>query len=285
MTALTALPGPQWTLGSWQGNWTDANDVEWWVSTEEGWTASPDIRSTLEALPGDDGGSDASPLYSPRVITLTGAAIAPDATTMANARLGFSSTLEAQRGGTLSCTDLTGLTLSAFVRLSGPIRIAQNGINAFDFQLQLTAPDPRKYATPVETSVGLPASVGGLSFPVAFPADFGLSSGGSVTVTNAGTVRTWPVLRLAGPLVNPRVINPATGDELHVTATIPAGQYIDIDTSARTVLLNGTASRRAAVTVAGEWLPVAPGVSSFRFGSDVYDPSALLTVAVRSAWL
>lgn len=285
MTASTALRGPLWTLGSWQGNWTDANDVEWWVSDEQGWSSSPDIRSTLEALPGDDGGSDAAPLYSPRVITLSGTAIALDPATAATARLNFSSLLEALRGGDLTCTDDTGLTLSAFVRLSGPVRVSQVNGQAFEFQLQLTAPDPRKYLAAVETTTGLPAPSGGLTFPVAFPADFGYSTGGSVVVTNYGTVRTWPVLRLAGPLINPRVINPATGDEMRIAISIDSGQYLDIDTAARTVLLGGAASRRAAVAVTGEWLPIAPGTSSFRFGSDAFDPASLLTVAVRSAWI
>lgn len=284
MTANTALYGPQWSLGSWLGNWTDSNDVDWIVSTEEGWSSSPDLRSDIADLPGADGGSDAASLYSARQIMLSGAAVAPDPATAAAARLAFSSTLEATRGGTLSCTE-NGVTLSADVRLTGPVRIAQNGPYGFDFQLALTAPDPRKYAAAVETSVGLPLAPAGLPFPVAFPANFGAASGGSVSVANGGTVRTWPVLRIAGRAVNPRVTNPVTGDELRLAMTVEAGQYVDIDTAARTVLLQGTASRRSVVSVSGEWLPIAPGSASLKFGADVYDASALLTVAVRSAWI
>lgn len=284
MTANTALYGPQWSLGSWQGNWTDANDVEWWVSTEDGWSSSPSLRSDIADLPGADGGSDAASLYSARMVTLSGHANAPDAATMAAARLAFSSTLEAARGGTLSCTD-NGLTLSALVRLTGQVRIAQVTATAFEYQLELTAPDPRKYADAVEQSVGLPTAPAGLVFPVVFPASFGSAAGGSVLVSNAGTVKTWPVIRVTGPVVNPRISNPDTGDELRLAMTVEAGQYVDIDTAARSVLLMGTASRRAVASVVGEWLPIAPGSASLRFGSDVYDPAALLTVAVRSAWI
>lgn len=284
MTANTALYGPLWSLGSWQGNWTDAADVEWWVSSEEGWSSSPALRSDIADLPGADGGSDAASLYAARQITLSGTAIAATAAAAAAARLAFSSTLEATRGGTLSCTE-NGLTLSVLVRLTGPVRVSQVGGNAFDWQLQLTAPDPRKYAAPVEQSVGLPTAPAGLVFPVAFPADFGSASGGSVSVSNAGTVKTWPVIRIAGPVVNPRISNPDTGDELRLGLTVEAGQYVDIDTAARTVLLMGTASRRSIASVTGEWLPVAPGVGTLKFGADVYDPAALATVAVRSAWI
>lgn len=284
MTANTALYGPQWSLGSWQGNWTDANDVEWWVTSEDGWSSSPALRSDITDLPGADGGVDATPLYSARSITLSGTTVAPDPTTMAAARLTFSSTLEAARGGTLSCTEY-GLTLTALVRLTGPVRIAQVAPNAFEWQLQLTAPDPRKYTAPVEQSAGLPTAPVGLTFPVTFPADFGSASGGTVLVTNAGTVKSWPVLRIAGPAVNPRVSNPDTGDELRLAMTVEAGQYVDIDTSTRSVLLMGTASRRSTISVTGEWLPCAPGSTSIKFGADLYDPSALLTVAARSAWI
>ncbi len=284
MTASTALWGPQWSLGSWQGNWTDSDDVDWVVSSEEGWTSSPDLRSDIADLPGADGGSDAASLYSARHIVLSGTAVAPDAATMAATRLKFSSTLEASRGGTLTCVE-NGVALSALVRLTGPVRIAQNGAYGFDFQLQLTAPDPRKYADAVESSVGLPLAPAGLVFPLAFPLDFGTASGGSVAVENVGTVKTWPVLRITGRAVNPRVTNPVTGDELRLAMTVEAGQYVDIDTAARTVLLQGTASRRAMASVSGEWLPIAPGSASLKFGADVYDASALLTVAVRSAWI
>lgn len=284
MTASTALYGPQWSLGSWQGNWTDADDVEWWVSTEEGWSSSPGLRSDIADLPGADGGNDAASLYSARQITLSGTACATTVAAAAAARLAFASTLEATRGGTLSCTE-NGLTLSALVRLTGPVRLGIAGANAFDFQLQLTAPDPRKYAAAVEQSVGLPTAPSGLVFPVAFPANFGASSGGSIAVSNSGTVKTWPVIRITGPVVNPRISNPDTGDELRLAMTVEAGQHVDIDTAARTVLLQGTASRRSVTAVTGEWLPVAPGSGTLRFGADVYDPSALATVAVRSAWI
>lgn len=284
MTASTALYGPQWSLGSWQGNWTDADDVEWWVSTEEGWSSSPGLRSDIADLPGADGGNDAASLYSARQITLSGTAIATTVAAAAAARLAFASTLEANRGGTLSCTE-NGLTLSALVRLTGPVRLSPAGANAFEFQLQLTAPDPRKYAPAVEQSVGLPLAAAGLVFPVAFPANFGATSGGSIALTNVGTVKSWPVLRIAGPVVNPRITNPVTGDSLRLAMSLDAGQYVDIDTAARTVLLMGSASRRALVSVVGEWLPVAPGACALAFAADTYDAGALLTVAARSAWI
>jgi len=281
---MTPLGGPLWELGEWTGNAVDDLGVEWWVESEDGWSSSPAIRADSGDLPGGDGAFDSNPLYSGRVITLAGSAIAPSSELANAARLRFSSLLEANRGGVLRVTE-DGLALSAVVRPSGAVKVERTGGYAFAWQLILVAADPRKYGDAIETSTGMAGSTGGLVFPVVFPADFGASAGGSVSLVNHGTVKSWPVIRITGPVVNPRVQNPSTGDELVLAMTIDAGEYVDIDTSARTVLLQGTASRRARVSTSGEWLPIAPGGTSFSFGADFYSLSASLTVSARSAWI
>ncbi len=280
----TPLYGPQWTVGGWVGNVIDDAGVEWIVSQEDGWFSSPAIRADLGDLPGGDGSYDADPLYSARTVTLTGTAIGPDPTTAAVARLRFSSLLEAGRGGTLSCTE-DGFTLTALVRPSGPVKIAQVGAQAFDFQIQVTAPDPRKYGPVTELTVGLPSGGSGLIFPVVFPANFGAASGGGISPANDGTVETWPIIRITGPAVNPRILNPDTGDMLVFAMTLAAGETLDIDTAARSVLYQLSASRRSITRATGRWLPIAPGGAQLSWGSDVYDPAASMTVAVRSAWI
>ena len=285
---MTPLGGPLWQIDdTWYGNATDDYGVEWWVDAEavDGWYSSPAIRGDGGDLPGGDGGVDSNPLYSPRVISLSGTAIAPTAALALAARTRFSSLLDASRGGVLTVTE-NGQALSCVVRPSGPFRAdAPLGGQAFGFQMQLTAPDPRKYGPAVEVATGLSGSTGGLVFPMSFPLDFGSSAGGSVALVNDGTVKSWPVLRINGPVSNPRILNPVNGDQLRIGLTLGIGDYLDIDTSARTVLLQGTASRRGAVSATGEWLPVPPGGASFTFGGDTYEAAASLTVSARSAWI
>lgn len=280
----TTLYGPTWQLDTWQGNVTDDNAVDWIVSSEDGWSSTPAIRGDSSDLPGGDGGYDTNPLYGPRVISLSGSAVGPDSSTIASAKRQFAALLEASRGGTLTVTE-GEVVLSCAVRPSGPFRVTDTAPYAFDWQMQLTAPDPRKYGPSVEQTTGMAASSGGLSFPVSFPADFGTSTSGAVFCANDGTVASWPVLRITGPVVNPRVWNPDTGDGLTFALTIGAGEYVDVDTGARTVLYQGAASRRSTVSVSGRWVPVLPGGSQLSWGADTYSASAFLTVTSRSAWI
>lgn len=281
---MTPLGGPLWQIDdAWYGNAVDDNGVEWFVETEDGWSSGPAIRGDVTDLPGGDGGTDSNPLFSARVISLTGYATGEPAAVNA-ARLRFPSLTEAARGGVLTVTE-DGMSLSSIVRPSGAFRADRLGGYTFRWQMQLTAPDPRKYGPALEQTTTMGASTGGLAFPMAFPLAFGAAAGGSVAIGNDGTVKSWPVVRIAGPVVNPRILNPTTGDEFRIALTLAAGEYLDIDTAARTVLLQGTASRRALVSTTGEWLPVAPGGATFTCSADTYDASALFTFAGRGAWI
>ena len=281
---MTPLGGPLWQIDeTWYGNATDDNGVDWIVETEDGWSSGPSIRGDVADLPGGDGGFDSNPLFSARVISLTGVATG-EASAVNAARLRFPSLTEAARGGVLTVTE-DGLSLSAVVRPSGPFRADQFGSYSFKWSLQLTAPDPRKYGPALEQSTTMAASSGGLAFPLSFPLAFGTATGGSVAIGNDGTIKSWPVVRITGPVVNPRILNPTTGDEVRIALTLAAGEYLDIDTAARTVLLQGTASRRALVSTVGEWLPVPPGGASFTCSADTYDATALFTFAGRGAWI
>lgn len=284
---MTPLGGPLWQIDeSWYGNAVDDNGVEWWVDPQsvDGWYSSPAFRGDSSDLPGADGGFDSNPLYSARVISLGGVAVAPTPAAAVAARLAFTCLLERARGGVLTVTE-NGLALSCVVRPSGPFRAdLPIGGQSFQWQMQVTAPDPRKYGPALEVSTSMGGSSGGVAFPLTFPLDFGVSTGGAVALPNDGTVKSWPLLRITGPVINPRILNPATGDSLRLAMTINAGEYVDIDTAARTVLLQGSASRRALTASTGEWLPVAPGGASFSFGADSYSAAAVLTVSARSAW-
>src|SRR4051794_6022165 len=78
---------PVYTVdGSWSGNTVDGDDVEWWVSEEEGWSNPPEVRLELAARPQRDGAFDAPSFKSARIITLAGTAIAPDPATKERAK-------------------------------------------------------------------------------------------------------------------------------------------------------------------------------------------------------
>jgi hypothetical protein len=102
--------------------------------------------------------------------------------------------------------------------------------------------DPNYYAdSPESITVGTTyTSLGGFTFPVTFPVE---TKPGGYTTGSAfvsGRRKTWPIIRVNGPVVNPEVI--ASNWTLKMTANIGEGHYIEIDTRPwkRTVTVDGT---------------------------------------------
>lgn len=153
----------------------------------------------------------------------------------------------------------------------------------------LMALDPTVYAATLsQQTTGLPSSTGGLGFPIQFPVQFdAVTTSGTVLLTNAGTADTGLLLRIDGPAVQPRVsltnlTDPADIKTLRFNLTVESGQWLSIDTAARTVSLNAVASRRGQT--AGQWPLLPPGSHELSWSSDAYNAGAMLTASWRSAW-
>jgi hypothetical protein len=176
------------------------------------------------------------------------------------------------------------VTRRALVRLSAATKIADRTPHAFDWSLQLTAPDPSRLGAELHTaSCGLPLPAVGLSFPAEYPLQFGESRGASLALTNAGTAVTWPVWTIAGPCDQPLIRNNSTGEWLGFGLRLLAGDALVVDTSARTVRLGG-ASRRAALQARSTWFGLLPGITSVSFDAANTEEAGMLTVTWRDAW-
>lgn len=150
-----------------------------------------------------------------------------------------------------------------------------------EFSLSVIAPDPRKYATtPTTANLVLPFSSGGLSFPITFPISFPVSTTVSqATLTNAGSVTTYPTLTITGPCPPARIMNLTTSEVIRVVDAVPAGQSLVIDVLNGTATVGGQARR-----VLGSWWGLQPGPNEVAFVADSYDAGAALNVSFRSAW-
>jgi len=128
-----------------------------------------------------------------------------------------------------------------------------------------------------------PAS-GGLTVPFTVDA---VVSAGRVMLSNAGTAPVGLRLRIDGPVSEPRV-SLLTDDGtavLRLQLNLGTGQWLEIDTSARTVYLQGTASRRGLASVnEGGWPLLPPGSAELAFDAATFNASARLSVAWRDAW-
>jgi hypothetical protein len=157
--------------------------------------------------------------------------------------------------------------------------------------VEFFATDPRIYDTSQQApSTGLTASVAGRpSGNFVWNLTWGGASTSNIIVANnVGSFTTPCVIRFDGPVTNPQVENVTQGKLLKLTAdggiTLAAGEFLEIDTDARTILLGGTSSRYSKLSSDSAWFDLAPGLNSLRFiGTTAGAPT--MTVSWRSAWL
>ncbi|MFC8429921.1 phage distal tail protein [Streptomyces sp. NPDC057253] len=275
------------TLGAVTLGAVDASGVDWRLMGLEGWD-SPDSRSEFTDREADHG-AWASPVYlSSRPITLSGTILAPS-----------QALLEAAMEQLRAAAGLTDTLLTvwettpkqAIVRRSGKPLVQYLTDTKASYSVLVTAPDPRRYSTTQSTgTTALPSTTGGLTFPVTFPVTFSATAvAGSITAVNAGNVDTRPVLTITGPVVAPSVsaLYPdGTVRQLTYSLDLASGDVLTIDTDARTVLLNGSVSRRRFLTVPSGWPTIPAGSTvTYQFQSSTYNATPRLTATWRSAWM
>lgn len=150
--------------------------------------------------------------------------------------------------------------------------------------LEFFATDPRLYDNVLTSqALTLPSSSGGLAWPLGWPLGWGTVVSGLVNVTNSGTFPTRPVVTFIGPLTSPSIQNVTTGLTWASNFDLQSGDQLVVDFDARTVLLNGTASRYSTVLATSTWWELLAGVNQLRLGASAGTGTA--TVVFRSAWI
>jgi hypothetical protein len=157
-------------------------------------------------------------------------------------------------------------------------------------QTQFVALDPLIYSSElyVEGPIGLGQEVGGVCLPLCVPFCVeGSLSGGELLLENCGTAETGMIIRIDGPVGQPRISlrHPdGTVQSLRFDTTLAEGQFLIIDTGNRTVFLNGllTASERGRTV--GDFPLLPPGTSVLRFTATDFNDQARITVSYRDAW-
>ena len=103
----------------------------------------------------------------------------------------------------------------------------QRGAHAIE-SISLEAPDPFWYDPTLSSGALTIAGAGALRFTgmdeLGFPAGFGSDlPSAQATITNPGSVRSFPVWHITGPSLNPSLRIGATGHTLAFALTVPAG--------------------------------------------------------------
>jgi hypothetical protein len=285
-TPNTDIDGLQATLGNLRLGAVDASGVAWFLQTLEGWD-SPEVRAELQDRENDHG-SWFSPAYlGSRPITLTGTIEAPDRATLQNAM----EQLYAASGlGDTTLTVWESVSKQATVRRSGKVLAQYVTDRTATWSVLLTAADPRRYSTTLQSgTTGLPSVIGGLTIPATTPWTLSATTvAGQVDAANQGNFETRPTLTIRGPVVAPQIqaqMPDGTVRLLTFSQDLASGDVLVIDTDAHTVILNGNASRRRFLSIPSGW-PTIPAQSetSFVFKSTSYNATATLTATWRSAW-
>ena len=127
----------------------------------------------------------------------------------------------------------------------------------------------------------LSASSSGLTWPLTWPLNWGTVSASSFTATNAGdTAAEWRA-NIPGPVTNPVLTHVTKAESLVLEITVADGDYLEIDSDARTILLNGTASRFSALTT-NEWFTLDPGANELTYRAD--SGTSTVSITYRSTW-
>lgn len=152
-------------------------------------------------------------------------------------------------------------------------------------QVEFVATDPRLYSNTLKApSTGLSTVSGGLTFNASPPFTFGSAGGGGLLdCSNAGTFETPWVATFTGPIVSPSLEHVGQAKIMSFSGTLAAGETLVVDSAARTVLLNGTASRYSWLSSLSQWFTLEPGVNTLRFAAA--SGTGTVSVAYRDAWM
>ncbi|MEU5383217.1 hypothetical protein [Kitasatospora cineracea] len=266
---------------------------------------TPNKRTSEAPIPGEDGSYPGRDLLGPRTLRLTAGIRTPGDP---GAALDLFADLERAAD---SDTRLTpGATAILRIKRPGQLVRCQFGrvISAeaaslaralygwLPIEVVFSGLDPAWYS---DTTSGVTLSLDvspsrrqGFTAPVRTPVTCGSADPKSRPgwAINEGSRRTWPTLRITGPVVSPRVwVEGATGAVLDFpTLVLGAGEWIDIETrpGTRTVLRNGLGSAAGALSRTSrlDQFTIPPGRSEIRWDAVDSTNTARLTVTWRNAY-
>lgn len=259
----------------------DANGTTWIVNDATG-MGGPDTSGHVVQQSGDHGGWASPQFYGSRLMTLTVTALATSQALRDVAR--------AQMQQAVPVSDLALLRWDEpvpkqmLVRRSGPLPETEVADADVRFQIGLIAPDPRKYSTVLhQLTANQGPGPAGLAPPYTPPLTLPAGAGPmSVSVSNAGSFETRPLVTITGPMSAPGVVNQTTGQRVTFsTLTLGASDVLVMDFLNKQATLNG--AYRAA-DISSSWWLLPPGTTGVQL-TGTGASGAAMTVAWRDAWI
>ncbi len=278
-----SITGPDGTV--LQFGALDASGVAWMRETLSG-TGGPDTSGQVVQRANDHGGYATPQFYGPRMITLTCRATAPSQLLRDAARANLQRAVAI--GGASGEMSLLiydePVPKQQLVRRSGQIQETYPTLATVTFNILLVAPDPRRYATVLQSAtVQAAVTVHGITPPLTPPITMPANGKPAViAATNGGNFETRPVIQVNGPIQNPSLTLVDTGQVVAFTGLLLAsGQQLLVDFDKRQATLNGAL---VPADISSAWWVLAPGTSTIRLGGIASSGSGM-TAQWRDAYI
>ena len=149
------------------------------------------------------------------------------------------------------------------------------------------ATDPTIYDDPAQSlSTTLPLDDGGVTWPIVWPAYWGVSSSsGLITAVNAGGISAPVVITITGPVDNPSLENVTEGKTMAFTLHLGATDTLTVDPAHFSVLMNGIVNKRGSMTPGSRWWDLQPGTNLISYHAPTALSGSTAAVSWRSAWI
>jgi len=127
-------------------------------------------------------------------------------------------------------------------------------------------------------------SGGGYKVPYIVPYTLEAGSGGAVIIDQGGDANSYPIIKLYGPLTNPRISNMTTGEWISLTLTIQDGSYVEIDMLNRTIIQGGLTNQIGTKSEDSRFWYLSPGDNKIELNTSVNDELGYAQVIFREKY-
>src|SRR5690606_39883567 len=104
----------------------------------------------------------------------------------------------------------------------------------------------------------------------------------SALITNSGNAPTYPIITINGPIEDPVLYVPSTGERMAFDILLSPGRWLEIDTKNHKVTLDGTSQRQNLLQ--GDWITFPPGGTEIYLYTASTNPDGSVVVTWRDSW-
>jgi len=251
----------------------------------------PGIRQTKYPRPGESGAILSNLLYDGRMITFAGSVFAETANLFHQRRRQLQDAISLTKNiysqpvpFILSMTTVDDLPLQIECYLED-LNMKLEQMNGQEFLLTLYAPDPALLSQSLTTTNLVKGSGGGAIYPLIYPAVYEETEESEATINNQGTMETYPVIYLNGPLENPIIQNVTNDRFIDLDLTLNTGDQVVIDMLNKTIIQNGSVSVIGYKTSGSKWWWLEKGNNLIRLITDSGSDEGNAQVQHRDAYV